>query len=111
MTGHDYVKPPRCGKCGEKVLWLPYDGTGRPMCFDEWNALTMDDPDARRYVMYTTPAGEDRARVVTADEPWDELCEHRVKQHLLSCSRDYRNPTLPMHVRVQLRGHALSSAQ
>jgi hypothetical protein len=108
MNSDEYVKPPRCSKCGDKVMWLPYDGTGRPMCFDEWNALTTDDPDARRYVMYTMPDGEDRARVVTAGEPWDELCEHRIKQHLLSCARDYRNPRLPMPMREQLRTHTFS---
>jgi hypothetical protein len=110
MTAHEHVKTPRCAKCGGKIMWLPYDGTGRPMCFDEWNALTTDDPDARRYVMYTTEAGEDRARLVTAEEPWDEDAEHRIKQHLLSCERDYRNPTLPMHVREQLRTHTFSPA-
>jgi hypothetical protein len=92
-------------------MWLPYDGTGKPMAFDEWNATTATDPDARRYVMYDAPDDERRARLVTAEEPWDESCEHRIKQHLLSCSRDYRNPHLPMHVREQLRNHTFSPAQ
>jgi len=111
MATHDYVKTPRCPKCTANVMWLPYDATGRPMCFDVWTALTVEDSDARRYVMYTMPDGEDRARLVSAIQPWDEDEEHWIKQHLLSCQRDYRNPNLPMHVREALRTHTFSPAQ
>lgn len=82
-----------CRKCGKKVFVLPYDGTGRFMAFDRPTVATRDDVEARRYVMYTHPqTNVDRARLVTSEEPWDEDLEHPLKQHLLSCPNDLRNP-------------------
>lgn len=82
-----------CRKCRQPVFVLPYDGTGGYMAFDRPTTATRDDVEARRYVMYSHPkTGQDRARLVTKDEPWDEDLEHPLKQHLLSCPKDPRNP-------------------
>jgi hypothetical protein len=100
MPVHTHHKKPRCRRCGARIELLPYDGTGRVMAFDPITSATVEDPDARRYVMYEAVDGEDRVRLVTVDEPWDESCEHRIKQHFLSCQADPRSPAYrPAHLR------------
>ena len=73
------------------VDWLPYtkkDGTETRLCVDPVNVSRLDDPLARQYVMYTVEAtGEQRARLVTAEEPFDEDSEFRVRLHLLTCRK------------------------
>lgn len=93
MTAHRDPREKRCRRCTQTIFVLPYDGTGRFMAFDRPTTATREDPTARRYVMYTDPlTSQDRARLVTADEPWDEDHEHPLRQHLLTCPNDPRNP-------------------
>jgi hypothetical protein len=88
MPNSDRV--PRCAGCGERVDWLPYtkkDGTVTRLCVDPVAVNRLTDPMARTYVMYEAPDGEDRARLVTNEEPFDESTEFRIRLHLLTCRR------------------------
>lgn len=110
MPTHNHWKPKYCRHCGAKISLLKYDGTGRFLPFDPIEVDRTDDPDARRYVMYTNPdTGEDRARLVTAEEPWDEREERRIRQHFLTCTKHPKKPPTPANPASSTATHRLSA--